>query len=112
MTLCSGMSMSASQSPHGTVAGSAIDRDEDMMLIAGTQHATMECGSTAASAHSTESSTGTCTASAACGVVTASALQALVFFASAASAAALPAPAAPGVGFFTDAPDRPPRAFA
>lgn len=112
MTLCGGMSMPASQSSHGTVGGGGIDWDVDAVLIASAQRSAAECGSMAASVDSSKSSTGNCTASAACGVATAPAPPALVFVAPAASAALLLPRTAPGFGFLTDAPDRPPRTLA
>ena len=112
MTIRGGMSMPAAQSSHGTAAGIGIDRDADAVLIASAQRSAAECGSMAASVHSSKSSTGNCTASAACGIVTAPAPQELVFVEPAVSAAFILPRTAPGFGFLTDAPDRPPRALA
>lgn len=106
MALCDGMPMPVSQSTHRTAG---IDRDEDAVLIASAQRAATECGSMATSVHSSNS-IDNCAASATCGIVTAP--QVLVFIAPAEGAGFLLPRTPPVFGFLTDAPDRPPRAFA
>jgi hypothetical protein len=98
LSRCGGMPVVAMPSSHQTVAD--------------TQHTAANCETMASGAHSAKSSHADCTASASCSMCAAPAPQTPVLFAAATRAAPPPPPRTPGFGFFTDAPDRPPRALA
>ena len=112
MLRCTEMPMPASQSSDQANAGMDIDQDGGSILHAGVRALTPGSGSMPASVHASKSSNGHCTASAACDIVAAPFPQMPAVAAPTASAALpLPVPST-GFGFFTGAPDRPPRLFA
>jgi hypothetical protein len=112
MLHCVGVPMPASQSSDQAIASIGMDRAGGTLLLASAQPPTPDCGAMSASVHSSKSSTGHCAASAACDIVAAPFPQVLAVVAPAASAAPPLSRPATGFGFFTDAPDRPPRVLA
>lgn len=111
MLRCAEMPMPASQSSDQASVGMGLDQDGGSVLHAG-MHAMPDSGTMPTSAHTSRSSTGHCTTSAACDIVAAPFPQVPAVGGSTASAALpLPLPST-GFGFFTGAPDRPPRLFA
>ena len=112
MSRCGGMSPCVVQTFHEVADDIGMARDADMGMLAGAQSPGSDCTTTPGAHSPSKSLTGDCAASAACGMAAAPALQTPVIAAPAAGADyALPAPVA-GFGFFTDAPDRPPRPLA
>jgi hypothetical protein len=112
MLRCTEMPMPASQSSDQANASMDIDQDGGSVLHAGIHALTPDSGTMPASVHASKSSTGHCAASAACDIVAAPFPQVPAVAGPTASAALpLPLPST-GFGFFTGAPDRPPRLFA
>jgi len=112
MLHCIGMPMPPSQSADQATAAIGMDRDGGSGLISSVRPLMPDGGTMPASAHASKSSSGHCAASAACDIVAAPFPQVLAVVGPTASAASpLPLPST-GFGFFTGAPDRPPRLFA
>ena len=112
LSRCGGMPVVAASSSHQAVAAIGMDSDAGSLPVARTQDAATDCETMSPGVHSVKPPSGDCTASASCGVSAAPALQTPALFTPAVGAASPPPPPAPGFGFFTDAPDRSPRALA
>lgn len=111
MSLCAGMGVRAAPTSGLSAAATGTDRAAGSMPMASARSSEMDCATMATAVHSSKSPTGDC-AGAACGMAAAPASQSPAFAVPMVGVVrALPLHA-PGFGFFTDAPDRPPRALA
>jgi hypothetical protein len=112
MKACMEMPMPISQSTDHSATRHNAAADLGSIAQASEQHGEPDCGTMATGGHPVKSSMGGCAASAACGLVAATATPPALFFAPAVAASPAEPPSTPDAGFFTGAPDRPPRLHA
>jgi hypothetical protein len=110
MLLCTGMGVSTVQTSSLSATVTSADRNIGSMPMASARGSAVDCTSTAAGVHLSKSPAGDCTG-AGCGTTAAPAPQSPAFAVPMVNVLSALQLHAPGVGFFTDAPDRPPRAL-
>lgn len=111
MSLCGGMGLGTLQTSSQSATVTSADRNIRSLPMVGVRSSAVDCTSMATGGHLSKSPAGDC-AGASCGMVAAPASQLPKFAVPMVGIVRALSLQSPGFGFFTEAPDRPPRPLA